>query len=194
MSGQPEPRVVGVSGSLRAGSKTRAMLCYTLENLSAHGARTQLLDLAASPLPFFSGYTYPEAEAEALARFKEIVAAADIVILASPEYHGAPSGSLKNALDHLPEASFRGKIVGLIGVAGGSVSPVATTMQLRSIVRALGGVASPCELLVAKRVIDDQGNPVETELLSRAVKFTTELTDLCERMSPVGPAWEAVTA
>ncbi|CAA9581491.1 MAG: hypothetical protein AVDCRST_MAG86-2869 [uncultured Truepera sp.] len=76
------------------------------------------------------------------------------------------------------------------------MSPVATTMQLRSIVHSLGRVASPRELLVshAKRFINAQENLVETELLGGVVKFTTELTDLCERMSPVSPTWEAVTA
>lgn len=200
MSKQPEVqrslRVVGISGSLRPTSKTYWVLRQSLGALSAQGAQSHLLDLAAEPLPLFSGYVYPDAEQKALSHFRTTVGASDIVLLASPEYHGAVSGSLKNALDHLSEESFRGKIVGLIGVAGGSVSPVATTLQLRSIVRSLGGVASPCELLVSqvKKVLDEQGKIIEPKLLSRVTHFATELMHLAKQLTPTSSISALVNA
>lgn len=185
---------MGISGSLRATSKTRLVLSHTLGALSARGARSQLLDLAQIPLPLFSGYNYPDSEQETLTSFRKVVAAGNIVLLASPEYHGAVSGSLKNALDHLLEESFRGKVVGLIGVAGGSVSPVATTTQLRSVVSSLGGVVSSCELLVsyAKSAVDAQGGILDPNLLSRVTKFATELTDLSRQLGHTGSTLDLV--
>lgn len=179
------PRVVGIGGGLRPSSKTRLVLQGTLRALSAQGAQAELLELAETPLPLFSGYRYPAADQQRLAAFRRRVAAAELIVLASPEYHGAVSGALKNALDHLPEGSFRGKLVGLVAVAGGAVSPVATATQLRTISRALGGLVAPCELLVShsERTVDAEGG-LEPSLQGRTAKFVEELLALSSTLKP----------
>lgn len=155
-------------------------------SLTTLEARTRTLPLNDLPLPLFSGYSYSDAELLNLRRFRDLVADHDLLILASPEYHGAASGSLKNALDHLAEGSLRGKVVGLVGVAGGSVSPVATTTQLRSVVRVLGGVASPCELLVtrSKHIFDEAGNVTDAQVVERIGMFSEQLLMLSGQLAP----------
>jgi FMN reductase len=184
-------RVLGVSGSLRPTSKTSLALRAALTALETLGVAGEALELSELPLPLFSGYSYPEKETGALERLRDRVATHDLVLLASPEYHGTLSGSLKNALDHLPEGCLQGKVVGLIGVAGGSVSPIGTTTSLRSIVRALGGIAAPGELLVthSKRVFDTQGNLTEPQLQARTVRFAEQLIALGAQLrSPLVPS------
>lgn len=47
--------VVGVSGSLRAGSLTRRVVAVALEGAAEAGAQTRILDLADYDLPFCDG-------------------------------------------------------------------------------------------------------------------------------------------
>lgn len=155
-----------------------------MDALLAAGVGGERLELSALPLPLFSGYSYEADETHNLEQFRARFATHDLVLLASPEYHGALSGSLKNALDHLPEGALQGKLVGLIGVAGGSVSPVATTMQLRSVVRALGGVAAPGELLVtrSKSMFGEGGTLTDPSLLERVQRFAAQLLTLSAQL------------
>ncbi len=179
-------KVLGVSGSLRPTSKTLMVLNSVMASLEASGLAGRIVELTSLPLPLFSGYSYPTHETRNLEHFRELVATHELILLASPEYHGALSGSLKNALDHLLEGSLQGKVVGLIGVAGGSVSPVGTTTQLRSVVRALGGVASPCELLVtrSKSIFDENRALTDSQLSVRIDSFTAQLLSLSAQLRP----------
>ena len=62
---------------------------------------------------------------------------ADGLILATPEYHNSFSGVLKNALDLMGFNEIEGKMIGLIGVAGGSLGAFDALNALRNIGRAL---------------------------------------------------------
>ena len=93
-------RILGVPGSLRGGSTNHALLAAIP---SVDPDVTLELELGVGDLPHFSpdldqpGVPLPPAVDAMRAR----VAAADAVIISSPEYiHGIP-GSLKNALDWL---------------------------------------------------------------------------------------------
>jgi chromate reductase len=92
-------KIVGISGSLRAGSSNAAML-RAAAALAPAGMEV-VLYLDVGRLPHFNpdldgiGATPPPAVAE----FRALLGEADGVLISSPEYaHGVP-GSLKNALD-----------------------------------------------------------------------------------------------
>lgn len=121
-------KLVGLCGSLRAGSFNRLLLreaarafgpcAFTEANL-----RIPLLDedLATPDFP------------TEVAALKELVASADAVVIANPEYNKAPSGVLKNALDWL---SLRGaplvdKPVAIISAAGGRAGGERSQYALR---------------------------------------------------------------
>ncbi len=53
------PQVLGVSGSLRATSRTLMVLNSVMTSLEASGLAGRVLELTALPLPLFSGYSYP---------------------------------------------------------------------------------------------------------------------------------------
>lgn len=76
---------------------------------------------------------------------------------------------------HKPPEPVR--VVGLVAVAGGSVSPVGTAGQLRAVVRALGGLTAPNELLV-----------------NRVGTFADGLLGLTERRNPQPPGLEVGVA
>jgi FMN reductase len=93
-------KVVGLGGSLRVGSHSRAALAVALDGAAAAGAAVELLDLRELALPMYS----PELEAEPPAVVFELIDTcyeADGMVWSSPMYNGSVSGSFKNAIDWL---------------------------------------------------------------------------------------------
>ena len=89
-------RLLGISGSLRAGAFSTAVL-EALAEASLPHATCECADIGA--LPHFNQDLYVEPLPPAVARFRAQIAGADGLVISSPEYnHGVP-GVLKNALD-----------------------------------------------------------------------------------------------
>jgi len=131
-------RVAGICGSLRPGSYTRMALKIALDAASEAGAgETRLIDLREYDLPFATGEEVAGKAAASVLRLRAEVKAADGLILATPEYHNSFSGVLKNALDLMGFNEIEGKMIGLIGVAGGSLGAFDALNELRNIGRAL---------------------------------------------------------
>ncbi len=128
--------IVGLGGSLRAGSHTRAALSLALRGAAEFGATTRLLDLNDFDLPFCSGKLGPEAPA-GVQQLRAELRAAHGILLGTPEYHGSYSGVLKNALDLTGFEEFEGKIVGLVAVSGGIMGGLQALNDLQTVCRAL---------------------------------------------------------
>lgn len=119
--------LVGLGGTLREKSRTRAALQTALHIADTRGARTELLDLRELDLPMYVPdwpiEAYPPQHQAALTRFFDVCRRAEAMLWASPTYHGTISGVLKNALDHMelmsddPSPYLQGRAVGLIAVA-----------------------------------------------------------------------------
>jgi chromate reductase, NAD(P)H dehydrogenase (quinone) len=88
-------RVLTICGSLQGASANRAALDVATDSLRASGAEVDdYQDLAAVP-PF-----NPEADhGPVVTDLRVRIAAADVVLVAAPEYAGALAGAIKNALD-----------------------------------------------------------------------------------------------
>src|SRR3989449_5747097 len=91
--------IVGLGGSLRPTSSSRAALKTALDGAADAGAKVDLLDLRQLNLPMYDPSS--EAVPESVTHLVESVYAADGMIWSSPLYHGSISGSFKNALDWL---------------------------------------------------------------------------------------------
>jgi len=168
-SGEPlVVRVVGVAGSLRVRSATRMAVLCALRGAEADGAQVQLLDLAAYDLPFV-GRDREEPGRAAVERFLADLRSADGILLGSPEIHGSLSGVLKNALDLTNRELFEGKMLGLIGVAGGRMGASETLSHLRTIARSLHAWVVPTQASVAdaERAFESGGEPLDSELRER---------------------------
>jgi FMN reductase len=154
--------IVGLGGSLRKASRSRAALRQALEGAAAAGAETRLLDLRELDLPMYN--PDQDTPGETAAEFIDASYFADGMIWSSPLYQGTISGALKNALDWLHDLVLRDppllhdKVIGLISAAGGTQGLQAiNTMEFA--VRALRGWAVPYVVPVASadRVFDDAG-------------------------------------
>ena len=115
--------IVGISGSTRRGSFNAALLRAAAASMPT-GAALRIESIA--PIPLYNG---DDEEAtgipEAVARLKDAIAAADGLLLVTPEYNNSIPGVAKNAIDWLsrPPADvprvFRGKPVAVIGASPG---------------------------------------------------------------------------
>jgi chromate reductase, NAD(P)H dehydrogenase (quinone) len=98
------PVLLGMSGSLRTGSYSNAILA-TLREKFAGSADLQLCDLASIPLynQDFEGDKRPPAVKKLLAD----IAAADGLVFCAPEFNHSIPGVLKNAIDWASRPAFQ---------------------------------------------------------------------------------------
>ena len=166
---QSQISVVGICGSLRAGSHTRMALRVALEGAEEVGAQTKLIDLREYGLNFCDGKEDESGYPPGVRKLRDEVRAAEGIILATPEYHGGSSGVLKNALDLMGFDEFEGKMVGLVGVSGGRMGAVDALNTLRNIGRALHAWVVPEQAGIpeAWNVFDDAGNMKNPKLAER---------------------------
>lgn len=130
-----ELNVLGVAGSTRRGSYSAKMLNIALEYAKKHGADVRLLEVGKLPL-----YDPNAAASEAVEQAAAAVIWANAIILASPDYHGSMSGSLKNFLDHFYE-EFAGKLFGYI--VASHEKGLTVMDQMRTAVRQCYGWSMP---------------------------------------------------
>ena len=103
-------KVLGVGSSMRQGSYSTTALNMILDMAKGNEAETKLLDLRQTNLPML--YTAKD-DTHEIGQATELVEWADAYILATPDYHGSMSGSLKNFLDYF-WSEFAGKTFGYI--------------------------------------------------------------------------------
>lgn len=122
--------LLGISGSLRKAS-TNTLLLRNAADI--FGADTFVE--ADINLPLYNG-DLEEAEGvpAAVQKLSDQIAAADAVIIATPEYNKAISGSLKNALDWVSRTKGRpwnGKPVAIMSAAAGRAGGERSQFSLR---------------------------------------------------------------
>lgn len=162
------PYIVGIGGTTRPGSSTERGLRFALRVAEEGGAETDgFFGPELAQLPMYSPET-PERTPSAQ-RLAEQLRRADGVIIASPGYHGAVSGLVKNALDYVEDLRdderpyFSGMAVGCIATGAGWQAIVATLQQLRTIAHALRGWPTPlgAAINITHAVFDDEGDVVD---------------------------------
>ena len=129
--------VLGVAGSTRHASYSTRALTIALEYAKKHGAEVRLLDLSKAVLPLYDPSNPASKEVE---RVTKEVAWADSFILASPDYHGSISGTLKNFLDYFYE-EFAGKVFAYI--VASHEKGLTVMEQMRTAVRQCYGWSMP---------------------------------------------------
>ena len=158
-------------GSLRADSWT-AQLTDSVADLLPAGVTSQVYaDLGE--LPHYSQDLDTDRPPAAVVAFRDAVAAADGLVVATPEYNGSIPGVLKNAIDWASrprgEAAITGRPVAVLSV---SPSPRGARWAREDAVKILGvagavpladsvGVASVHSAVVDGRIADEE---IEREL------------------------------
>jgi chromate reductase len=180
--------IIGLSGSLRKGSYNTALL-HAAAGLLPEGATLTVKTIHGIPL-----YNEDDEEAQGIPplvqELKAAIAAADGLLLSTPEYNNSIPGVFKNAIDWLSRPSadipkvFGGKPVALIGASPGPYGTVLSQSAWLPTLRTLG--TKPWfggRLLVSKadEVFDPAGQIINAALKERLrkilagfVRFTAE--------------------
>jgi len=122
--------LLGISGSLRAGSFNR-MLIREAGRLMENASYTE----ADLDVPLYNGDVEDaEGVPAGVARLADQIAAADGVVISTPEYNQSFSGVLKNALDWVSRtegAPWAGKPVAIVSAAAGRAGGARAQYALR---------------------------------------------------------------
>src|ERR1700758_2024496 len=113
-------RILTISGSLRAASHNTALLRAAAE-LAPDGVEVQMFE-GLDRLPHYNEDHDTDDPHGEVHRLREQIAAADVVLILTPEYNGSMPGHLKNAIDWAsrpfgPGSSLWGKPVAVIGAS-----------------------------------------------------------------------------
>lgn len=167
-------KIVGIGGSLRPESYTYKALEYAADLVRGYGAEVEILDLRQMPLPFCQ--SGDEENDPNVLKLRQAFKEADGAILATPEYHGGPSGVLKNALDLMSFEQLEGKVFGSISVLGGVANSNALN-QIRSHIRWVHGWSIPEQIAVGQawQAFDEDGAIADEKLQERFDKFARSL-------------------
>lgn len=115
-----EVKIVGISGSLRAYS-TNSGLLRCAKTVSPENVSFEIANL--SEIPFFNADVEAQGRPAAVQKLVDLVAEADALVLACPEYNYSMAPALKNALDWMSRESENralfGKAVAILGAGGG---------------------------------------------------------------------------
>jgi NAD(P)H-dependent FMN reductase len=171
-------KIIGIAGSLRSGSFNAALLRAALEECPA-GITLDIESIRGVPL-YDGDVEAKEGIPARVAELKDKVAAADALLLVTPEYNNSIPGVFKNAIDWMtrPPADigrvFKGRAVGLIGASPGAFGTVLSQNAWQPVIRTLGMRPWFGQLLYvgnASKVFDAGGKLVDDAIRQRLRKY-----------------------
>lgn len=169
--------VIGISGSLRPGSNTARAVEAALAGARDAGADVRMVPLSELDLPWCDGRADESSYGGDTARLRATVAAADALVIGSPEYHGSLTGVLKNALDLLGPEQMTGKLVGLVATARGDAGAMNTLNHLQHICRWMRAWVLPEQVSIprAQEAFGPDGTIVKPGLQDELERLGAEL-------------------
>jgi chromate reductase, NAD(P)H dehydrogenase (quinone) len=136
-------RVLLLVGSLRAGSANRELAAMVAASAPSHWSTEVLLP----DLPLYDGDLEAEGPPPEVVARKALVAAADGLLVVSPEYNYGIPGPLKNTLDWLSRPGYRSvlrdRAVGVLGAAPGPVGTARGQGQLKQVLLGVAAAVFP---------------------------------------------------
>ena len=169
-SGRPL-RIPIVLGTVRKGRASANVARFVLEQVRKRGIETELIDIAALPLP-----TDDAGEAIKDKAFSDTINASDGLVIVTPEYNHSFPGMLKHVLDtNLQE--YVHKAVGIAGVSAGSFGGTRVIENLLPPMRELGLVTIFWDVNFSsvQKAFNEVGGLLDQSYIRRIDKFFKEL-------------------
>lgn len=143
------PHILLISGSPSTSSRSRAVLEYAVRRLALEGVEARIVSIRDFPPEDLILGKY---DSPAFDEVKTLLARAEGVIISTPIYKAAYSGSLKTLLDILPQAALRGKTVLPLATGGSPAHLLALDYALKPVLSVLGAT----DLLQGVYIVDGQ--------------------------------------
>ncbi|CAN5226400.1 NADPH-dependent FMN reductase [soil metagenome] len=181
-------RLIGLSGSLRAGSYNTALL-RAAQALTPPDV--ELIEGSIRDIPLYDGDVESASGIPtAVTELKDLIAGADGLILFTPEYNNGVPGVFKNAIDWLSRPAsdigrvFGGRPVAVLGASPGGFGTILSQNAWLPILRTLG--TAPWfegRLMVARAgtVFDAEGNLIDEDIRKRLAGFIAGFAEHCRR-------------
>jgi chromate reductase, NAD(P)H dehydrogenase (quinone) len=188
-AGEGRSKVLALPGSLRRDSYNRRLLEAAVDLAPTGMAIAIYPDLASIPL-FNEDLERADGGLEAVRRLRTEVAAADALLIATPEYNQSIPGVLKNAIDWLsrpdPIEVLEGKVVSVIGASSGPWGTRLAQSALRQVLHATGAYVLPGPALFlrdAERMFDADGSLVDGPTRERLAAVLAGLAGWIRRVA-----------
>jgi chromate reductase len=184
--------IAAIAGSLRAGSYSRALLRAAARELPP-GARVTIWDGLANVPPFNEDLEAGPAPT-GVAGLRRLIAAADAVLIATPEYNGSIPGQLKNALDWASRprgaAVLDGKPAAAVSASPSPRGAAGALADLRKVLTVAGADLTGTELAVPRvhTQLTPGGRIADPALRGR---ITQLISDLAQHATATRPALAA---
>ena len=129
-------KIVAIPGSLRKESFSKK-LAYSLQSLAPENVEITVFEL--NDIPLYNQDVENEGFPESVLALRSAIESADGVIFVTPEYNGAMSGVIKNAIDWASRKGALGKKpVAPISGSPGSLGATKAQQSLRLVLEHLG--------------------------------------------------------
>jgi len=182
----PPLTFLGIAGSLRRASYNRGLIRAAVE---VAPAGTSVLPYDLADIPMFNADVETEGDPPAVADFKRAIAAADALVIATPEYNHCVPGVLKNAVDWASRpprtAVLAGKPVAIMGASTGRGATARAQAHLRDGLAYTNGFVLPLpEVLVAiaGEKFDGDGNLTDRATLAEVRDLLISLAAWTRRL------------
>jgi chromate reductase len=173
--------ILGISGSLRAGSYNSLLLQSARANLDKPHSLT-IYDL--EDVPFYNEDIESGGLPEPVKNLLDAIAEADALLFATPEYNHSVPGLLKNAIDWASRPAFKSVLVGKpAGILSAAMSPVGgarVQMHLKDILAStLTPVYSAPDYLLpmAQNAFNDAGELTDENAVRRLRRYLSGFTE-----------------
>jgi len=173
-------RIVAIQGSARPNNNTAKALALVESQFSQNADIDFSIINPAELTLHVPGFGVSEDARNVQKMVKE----ADGIILATPEYHGSYSSTIKLVIDNLGfPSALAGKPIALLGVASGSIGAIKALEHLRSVASHVGGIVFPGPISVARvnTVFDEEGRLLDEATGNLVRSVADRLMDYIQR-------------
>ena len=176
--------LIGLSGSLRRGSYNSAVLRAAAALMPA-GSELKVESIAGIPL-YDSDEEAANGVPAEVSRLKDAIAAADGLLLVTPECNNSVPGVAKNAIDWLSRPSadiarvFRGRPVAIAGASPGRFGTILSQNAWLPVFRTLGAdlwAGGRLMVSLAAGVVDKSGEVSDAPTREAIAKFMQGFVD-----------------
>lgn len=185
-------RLIGLSGSLRQASFNTALL-KAAARMAPEGSHIEVHTIHGIPL-YDADLEEREGIPPAVAQLKDAIAAADGLLLATPEYNNSLPGVFKNAIDWLSRPAgdiarvFGGKPVAIMGASPGNFGTLLSQNAWLPVLRTLGTAPWFDGRLILPRAAQQFDADGELTDAAAQARLQTFVTGFCKHVSGRRPA------